>query len=70
MGPGLVLLKTAYGGHLGFPEGLNFPYLGTSWIDTIAVEWFKSFVEDAAVADIEDEGLSKRKLSTGVATPP
>eukprot|EP01041_Mallomonas_annulata_P002809 gene2809-5527_t len=38
VGPGLVVVKTNLGGHLGFAEGL-LPFRD-SWVDEVALEWF------------------------------
>lgn len=44
MGEGLVIIKTPYGGHLAFPEGI-LP-LTRAWTDQVAVEWFNSFASN------------------------
>jgi len=41
LGPGLAVIKTRFGGHLGFPEGL-LP-LKDAWTDRLALEWFNQF---------------------------
>ena len=41
LGPGLVVVKTQYGGHLAFPEGV-LP-LTRAWTDKLVVEWFNKF---------------------------
>lgn len=42
IGPGLVVVKTAVGGHLAFPEGV-LP-LTSAWTDRVALEWFAKFL--------------------------
>lgn len=37
-GDGLILVKTMFGGHLGFPSNL-FPFT-TSWTDDFVAAWF------------------------------
>ena len=50
-GPGLVIIKTPYGGHLGFPVPARPPvkgagsipwgaWLQTTWTDRVIVDWF------------------------------
>ena len=39
LGPGLVIIKTQTGGHLGFMESIFSP---SSWIEKVALEWFGS----------------------------
>lgn len=42
LGPGLVVVRTKYGGHLAFPDG--FLPLTRAWTDKVAVEWFNKFL--------------------------
>ena len=43
LGPGLVIVKTLTGGHLGFVEGLLSP---TGWIERVASEWFSILLSE------------------------
>eukprot|EP01039_Chlorochromonas_danica_P002538 gene2538-2779_t len=45
LGPGLVVLKTPFGGHLAFPEGLA-PVVD-AWTDRMALTWFQRFLSDS-----------------------
>jgi len=42
IGPGLIVVKTPYGGHLAYPGGF-FP-ITSAWTDRIIVEWFRQFL--------------------------
>mmetsp|Transcript_14384 Transcript_14384/g.23902 ORF Transcript_14384/g.23902 Transcript_14384/m.23902 type:complete len:153 (+) Transcript_14384:129-587(+) len=42
IGPGLIVVKTPYGGHLAYPGGF-FP-ITAAWTDHIIVEWFRQFL--------------------------
>jgi predicted alpha/beta-fold hydrolase len=43
IGPGLVIVKTRTGGHLGFSERA---FSARSWTDSVAVEWFESILRN------------------------
>eukprot|EP00607_Mallomonas_marina_P001873 CAMPEP_0182427024 /NCGR_PEP_ID=MMETSP1167-20130531/13532_1 /TAXON_ID=2988 /ORGANISM="Mallomonas Sp, Strain CCMP3275" /LENGTH=126 /DNA_ID=CAMNT_0024608837 /DNA_START=931 /DNA_END=1311 /DNA_ORIENTATION=- len=44
IGPGLIVVKTTHGGHLGFAEG--WLPLRDSWVDEVTVEWFAAVMEE------------------------
>eukprot|EP01038_Epipyxis_sp_PR26KG_P008725 gene8725-11787_t len=45
MGEGLVVVKTKYGGHLAFPQGI-MQCLTESWVDHVALSFFNRFLEN------------------------
>lgn len=55
LGPGLAVVKTQAGGHLGFAESSLSP-LG--WVDKVSCEWFSLLVHEKQRQISEEEGLS------------
>eukprot|EP01034_Spumella_vulgaris_P028317 gene28317-35156_t len=55
LGEGITVIKTDFGGHLGFPEG--WLPLTSAWTDRLAANWVRAFIEKEG-----DEGEGDNKV--------